>query len=290
MRDRKSVTTALAAIVFFIFAIFTGCGGNAGSANNTPAPPSSGSGSGGSGSGGSGSGGSGSGSGGSSAPTVQWSSTMDRFVSSTPGTSSGSGQVTIDSSGNVAIQLSGGKPNTNYNAQFCPYPYVPSPNQCFSLATITTDSSGTGKLTIKFPKSGVWSGNFYIPSSSDYFNTADANLSGTATMALVPASGASGNPPSQLPQDPLSSGTVSLANGNVTITVKGATPNATYDVMQCGSPTQCYHQATLVTDASGNGSLTFPTLARPATDFDIARRDSMFANIASGFLNGFKVP
>jgi hypothetical protein len=287
MRVANFRIAGFVALIFFIAMWLSACGGNAGSSNNNPVPPATGSGGNGSGSGGSG--GSGSGGGGSSAPTTQWSSTMDRFVSSQPGTATGSGQVTVDTAGNVTLQFSGGTANTSYNAQFCPYPFVAPPNQCFSLATITSDGNGEGKLTMKFPHSGAWSGNFYITSSSDYFNTSDANQHGQASMLLVPASGVSGNPPSPMAQDPLSSGTVTMSNASVTVTVKGATANATYTVTQYTNATQSSDMASLVTDGNGNGSVTFATVNLPAPDISVERRSNGQA-VASGFVSGFKVP
>ena len=296
MRKVNSAFLVLIALTFVLAMVLTACGGTAGSANNNPSPttpPGTGSGGSGSGSGGSGSGSGGSGSGGSgsgASSTTQWSSTMDRFVSSQPGTASGSGLVTIDSLGNIALQFSGGTPNASYTAQFCPFPFIAPPNECFTLSTITADANGAGKLNMKFPKSGAWSGNFYVHSSADYFNTADANQHGTASMLLVPANGVSGNAPSQMAQDPLSSGNVTIANGSVTVTVKGATPSATYTVQQYTNATQSSHAATLLTDASGNGTVTFMTVDLPAPDITVDRRDSNGQLLASGFVSGFKVP
>ena len=290
MQKTDSRFAAVVTLVFAIAMLLSGCGGNAGPANASPTatPPATGSGGTGSGSGGSGSGSGGSG-GGSSTPVVQWSSTMSHFVSSTPGTVSGSGQVTIDTGGTVSLQFSGGTPNASYDAQFCPFPFVAPPNQCFTFQTIKADANGAGKFAMKFPKSGNWSGNFYVHSNSDYFDSADANQHGNASMQLVPASGVSGNPPSQQPQDPLSSGTVVMANESITVTVKGATPSATYTVQQYTNATQASNMATLLTDAAGNGSVTFVTVDLPAPDLTVARYSNN-QPVASGFVSGFKVP
>jgi len=215
---------------------------------------------------------------------------MDRFVSSQPGTATGSGTVTIDTAGNLSIQFSGGTPNASYSAQFCPFPFVAPPNQCFTLGTIAADANGAGKLNMKFPKSGAWAGNFNLPSNSDYFNTSDANQHGQSSMQLEPQSGVSGNSPSNLSQDPLSSGSVSLNKGMVTVTVKGAMPNATYTVEQYTNATQASNMAMLLTDASGNGTVTFATVDLPAPDITVDRRDSKGQPVASGFVSGFKVP
>lgn len=215
---------------------------------------------------------------------------MNRFVSSQPGTATGSGLVTIDTAGNVSLQFSGGTPNAGYSAQFCPFPFVAPPNQCFTLGSITADANGAGKLSTKFPKSGAWAGNFYLPSSSDYFNTSDADQHGQASMQLEPENGVSGNAPSQMPQDPLSSGKVQMNNGSIIVTVRGATPNATYTVQQYTNATQSSNMATLLTDASGNGTVTFVTVDLPAPDITVDRRDSNGQPVASGFVSGFKVP
>ena len=264
------------AVAIFAIALTSGCGGNASPRSTTGTPPSITPPT------------SGGGTSPSTPATVQWSSTMERFNAS--GTVSGSGQVTIDTAGNLNILFSGGTAGAAYTAQFCQFPYVPAPNQCFTIATMTADASGAARLNMKFPKSGTWgSGTFTIGSSSDFFNTASATLDGTALYQVVPASGANQTPASSLPQDPLSSGTINVANKTVTITVRGATPNSSYAVSECGSPTACFTQTSLVTDASGNGSVSFAVPFRPASEFQIERMNGTTA-VASGFLSGFRVP
>lgn len=270
------------AITAAIIVVLSSCGGNASPASTSTTPPASPT---------SPTTPPSSGGGGASPSTaaIQWTSTMDRFTAS-PGTASGTGKVTIDTAGHLAIEFTGATPGASYNTQFCQFPYVPAPNQCFSIGTITADSAGAGQLSLKFPKSGTWgSGTFYLQSSSDFFNTAGATLDGTAMYQVVPASGVNQTPASSLPQDPLSSGTINVTNKTVTITVKGAAPNASYDVTECGSPTACFPQSPLMTDGSGDGTVTFAVPFRPASEFEIVRR-SGGTPVASGFVSGFKVP
>ena len=158
----------LTCTILFGFALLLGCGGNAGPAPTAPAAgPAAGSGSGGSGSGGSGgggsptggscSGGSGGSSGGSSSGSMQWSSSVDNA----------SGTVTVSTTGDVTLQVTGAKASTTFDGYFCQYPseyYAHhGQNACFALnQSLVTDASGNGKLTFHFPKPGSWSGNFNV--------------------------------------------------------------------------------------------------------------------------------
>ena len=280
-----SRTTAIAgaSFVLFLFLVaLAGCGGDVKSPSPapttpaaTPAPPSGG--------------------GSTPAPStaaMQWSESMG---SSAFGTGS---NISIDTNGNVTIKLAAAGALRQYDVRFCPYPYIPAPNECFSLnQTVIADANGAATSTFHFPKSGAWSGNFYLvanagSSNQTSFSTGD-NLGGTMEEVLVPGSGVNNGPASPYPQDPLNSGTLKVASRSVTVTLNGAVPNAHYGIIEAGGGSQSYYQATLSTDASGNGTATFAALSRPGGDFSIfrlAEGSTTSAANAGGYYAGFKVP
>ena len=100
-----------------------------------------------------------------------------------------------------------------------------------------------------------------------------------------------GGPPD--PQDPLSSGTVTLNNDLIESQLKGASPNTAYSSGQCpvffGS--SCYglydknNENVFTTDSNGNISFSVAPDGLPGDIFQVfppSRR--------AGFVGGFKVP
>ena len=67
------------------------------------------------------------------------------------------GQVSVDTAGNVAVQLKGATASQAFTVQFCPLvPLQQSTSNCFALGAVSTDASGDGGLAVKFPKPGPW--------------------------------------------------------------------------------------------------------------------------------------
>ena len=89
------------------------------------------------------------------------------------------------------------------------------------------------------------------------------------------------------PQDP-GGGTVSLSAGNVTATLKGAAPNATYTLHECfsGAGSACQAIGKVNTDASGNATTTMTVAGGSGSVFDIYNSSLH----AYGFVSGFTVP
>lgn len=209
------------------------------------------------------------------------------------------GQVTVDTSGQVSVQISNLTPNTTFNFQFCP---APAQNySCFAIADLKTDGSGSASSTAAFPKSGDWAGDFEITLAGTVQARTDIapnNSSSVYSAILLPASTANGNGivlngPSPGPQDPLSSGTVTLVSGALQFVVKGAMPNSVYTATECPTffGSSCYAlydsgmNGNFSTDASGN--MTF-TVSWDQTSGDIFEVDPSAAR--TGFVAGFRVP
>ena len=284
-------------VLVFVFVIATtifliGCGGDASPAPTTTTatptptpttpttPPSTG--------GGTGSGGTGSGGSGSSGATVQWLSTLGmQDASSTP-----RGQVTVDTAGNVNVQLtSGGTPNVQYTVSFTSY----GAGKNFPVGNFTTDASGKANASMKFPQSGNWAGAFTVTHvSSDSFTTVGTAWAQTSAP-LLPISTVpevcSQTVCSAGTQDP-GGGTLTTANGSQHVTLSGATANATYEVIECvfgGS--SCFLEGNLNTDAAGNGTFDNRVEPSPGQVWRIQRVSGTPASAqGTGFVTAFKVP
>jgi len=209
------------------------------------------------------------------------------------------GQITIDSSGNVTTKLTGTAASTTYTVQFCPALDSASsyPNQpCFNVNNISTDSAGNGTATAKFPQSGDWAGDFYINDSvgtAAYQTWLGPNINNaTYLAALLPDTQTNhGVVTTSSPQLPLTSGTVSYANGSVVFTVKGASPSTAYFTNQSETTyidsSGTYELSTFTTDAMGNGS---STTVLSNTGGDLLQVGPQNFSSGAGYIGGFSVP
>jgi hypothetical protein len=213
------------------------------------------------------------------------------------------GQISVDTAGNVTIQFTGGTPSTSLIAQFCPGQNVAidqSTITCINVGTVTTDASGNANTTLKFPQSGQWVGDFQLNTNST--STTPAYTTGsigsgpsqTFLATLQPETTASGgNLTRSAVQDPLAAGTVSYTNGALLVSVTGAAPNITYDVLQSETPymdsSGTYDIAEFTTDSTGKGQVTVSSTSAlgPAGDlFEVVPHTGTNA----GFAGGFSVP
>lgn len=209
------------------------------------------------------------------------------------------GQVTVDTTGKVTAQASSLTAKTTYQLEFCP---APSQNYaCFPIADMPTDSSGNSSITATFPNSGDWAGDFKVTLGGTSQAQTDIvpNISTSVYSAiLLPASTANGNGivlngPSPGPQDPLSSGTVTLVSGAIQFVINGAMPDSVYTATECPTffGSSCYalydsqRNGNFTTDANGN--VTF-TVLWDQTAGDIFEVDPSAAR--TGFVAGFRVP
>jgi len=76
--------------------------------------------------------------------------------------SSSIGQVTVDTAGNVAVQLAGAPANQVYAVEFCTFSNYQTQSVCLSIGSVSTDGSGDGSLMAMFPKAGAWVGDFQL--------------------------------------------------------------------------------------------------------------------------------
>lgn len=204
------------------------------------------------------------------------------------------GNLTVDTAGDVHVTLTSAAPGT-YNLTFTTWNSDGWTTPPMTIGTLIVDASGNASATIHFPQAGIWVGDFSVNNSSNaYFNNwAGGSLASYQSM-MEPAKAANAGRGSQrnstsVPQDPLSGGSVTIANGHVQVSITGAVPNVQYFVGTCGQ--QCYAGTPFTTDANGNGSVSFTLNAAPGGDiFDVYRIVNNTAGAVSGFDGGFKVP
>jgi methionine-rich copper-binding protein CopC len=214
---------------------------------------------------------------------------------------SSNGQVSLDTSGNVTVQLTGATAGTTFSVQFCPAALVNSSitYSCFSVGTVTSDASGNANTTMTFPQSGSWAGDFQLLTGTtvDYSTTiAGTGASQTYLSQLEPTTTVNGKGlEGSGAQDPLTSGSITLSAGALQYTLTGAAPNTAYSAGECLTiaigDSSCYelytsqNQGAFTTDANGN--VTFSVL-------DDGEGGDMLQAFSSsgkaGFIGGFTVP
>jgi hypothetical protein len=208
----------------------------------------------------------------------------------------GSGQISIDTSGNVTVQLSGAADNASYTLEFCPVVSASSqdknPPACFDVGTVATNSSGAADTSVKFPKSGSWAGDFQLNLGTRYdFSTtytpvylAQLQPESTVNEGDLNVSGST--------QPPLSNGSVSYANGSFQFTLTGTSPNTPFQASQSettdldGSGSYALN-GTFTSNSSGD--LTFSD-APSGAGGDLMAVGPTNSNSAMGFFGGFSVP
>ncbi len=215
------------------------------------------------------------------------------------GANTSNGTVSVDTGGTVTVTLTGATASTSYDLQFCPAPA--QTYTCFIVGTVMADGSGNANVTLTFPKSGSWAGDFHLDSGGNTVFQTDVGPGITSQVFLAtlqPSTTANGSgifinnfvPTSQ---DPLSSGTVEFASGAFQFKLQGASPNTTYSAGECPTyfGSSCYtlvganSNSAFTTDSSGNA--IFAAL-QDGTAGDIFEVDA--PGTRAGFVAGFKVP
>jgi len=239
-------------------------------------------------------------SGGGGTPTTQY---MAPLTSWNPKSSPlSSGQVTVDTSGMVSMQLMGAPAGRTYDVQFCEAvaPFAPNqPTSCIEITKITTSATGSAGATAKFPQSGNWAGDFvFLDSSgnltfSTYIPSNATNA--TYTGVLLPVNDTNGgadvyNPGPQLP---LSSGSVNVAGSTATFTVKGAAASFSFETNVSETSyidsSGTYEMCTFNTDAQGNGSCSASVSQGSGGDiFQVGPQNA--GSTGNGYIAGFSVP
>jgi hypothetical protein len=237
-----------------------------------------------------------------SSPTYQYRASLFSW----PNPTSINGQVSVDTAGNVTVQLTGATASKTFTAQFCPAYDAgagASPPACLTIGSVSTDASGNGSSTTMFPKPGSWAGDFQV--------TVDAMMTGYMTglqssttaatsgqiymSTLQPETTANGTGVSRwTTQSPLTSGTVTYSNGSVEFAVTGATPNALYDTIESETvaldSSGSYAMGSLTTGSGGNGSTT-ASLAGGSGSGDMFQVDPASTSpYSAGYIGGFSVP
>lgn len=221
---------------------------------------------------------------------------------------SGSGQVAVDTTGNVAVQLQGASANQMYTVQFCPMiPLNQNAPACFAVATLSTDASGGGSVSAKFPQSGAWAGDFELvkgpvnPSTlaSDYQTIYGPNYFSTLQPNSTLDGGILSRQAGNNPQAQLKSGTISYSsspapNGSFQFTLTGAAPNTTWTAVEGGIVTggsenyelfDSQKNSNFTTDSQGN--VTF-TVLPDGVGGDILSTGPTLSE--QGYVGGFSVP
>jgi hypothetical protein len=204
------------------------------------------------------------------------------------------GEVTIDTSGNTTVKITGQAASKTYTLQFCPA--TASSNRgpaCFNVTTVTTDSSGSASSTVRFPQSGNWAGDFSLNDSGGNEIVETGLFPGVANetyfSTLLPESKTNGGAVAIFKgQNPLTSGSVSYTGGAVLVTVKGAAPDTGYQMDQTSGTdldsSNSYALGTLNTDAAGNGSKSVQLMPSGGDMFN------MEGGAGAGFVGGFSIP
>ena len=215
------------------------------------------------------------------------------------GSAPGSGQVTVDTGGNVTVDVTSVTPSTEYTVAFCPG--VTSP-PCFSAGKVSSDAQGNGTATMMFPQPGDWAGNFELDSGSteEYVTALYAGTESTSTATysstLVPYTKTDGGAllnASSLQQDPLTAGAITDSNGKLEISVVGAEPSVYYEITQEFAPpssaqcSECFEIGGFETDGSGDYSGSNSTTGAVENSGDIFQVSS---GPYAGFIGGFMVP
>jgi hypothetical protein len=232
-------------------------------------------------------------SGGSSNPTMQFSDPLINQY----GTNAVGGQVTIDTSGNTTVQVTGQAASQTYTLQFCPASVGGDKSPaCFNVTTVSTDSTGNGSSTAMFPKAGNWAGEFSVNNSSGAAVVQSGlfpNLANEAYMSrLLPESTTNGGLVAiNKGQNPLSSGSVSYSNSTLLFTVNGADPSTSYQIDQTEGASidssNSYAIGSFTTNSSGNGSASISYAKAISDGGDMFNIEG---GTGAGFISGFSIP
>ncbi len=205
------------------------------------------------------------------------------------------GQVSIDASGNVTVQLTGATASTSFTVQFCPA-FDASINQtapaCFNVTTLSTDASGNGSSTVEFPQPGNWAGDFQlmVDGKEQFITTLEPGVNGETFLAtLEPETTTNGGTVTMTSsQSPLTSGAVTYANGTVTFAMTGASPNSMFTTTESETryvgSSGTYELNTFSTDAQGDATSSAQLSGTGGDMLEALPQKS------AGFIGGFSVP
>jgi Bacterial Ig-like domain len=214
------------------------------------------------------------------------------------------GQVSIDTDGNVTVQLTGVTASTTFTVEFCPAynaGALAKEPACFNAVSVLTDAAGNGSSTAMFPQPGSWAGDFEIYSGNTAYitsllqNTTPATSTEVYMSTLQPEDTVNGTGITRWPtQSPLTSGTVTYANGSVTFAVTGASADTLYETAESQSVAMessgSYSMSAFTTDGNGDGSSIEPMIDGSGYG-DLFEIDPAYeGSYSAGYVGGFSVP
>jgi len=193
------------------------------------------------------------------------------------------GQVKIDTSGDATVEVTGQAASKTYTLQFCPeFVGGNKAPACFNVTTLSTDGSGSGSSTMKFPKSGDWAGEFAVNDSS-----------GTVLQSgLYPGLSDETYLSTLLAESTTNGGVVAINKGQDPLTVMGGSASSSYQVDETEGvfidSSNSYAVGGFKTDAAGDGS----------TSIDLAKTGSQYGDMfnieggssGAGYIGGFSIP
>jgi hypothetical protein len=213
------------------------------------------------------------------------------------------GQITINTAGNGAMDIQGPVPNANFKVTWCNFPGTTG---CFDIGSFNADSGGELKASFTFPQHGRFAGVFgFTEEGVNVFNAGFDIPNGSTPFRAVMLPAASitaglGAFATELGvgNDLLSSGLVSVASGSSTahIVLQGIPANQSYNVLFCSngavsSGSGCLQSNNFSSDGSGNATVDMAagsTGRGVAGVFLVRRMMGMRAPIE--FVSGFRVP
>jgi hypothetical protein len=225
--------------------------------------------------------------------------TSMQYIAPLSGTSGnkGGGQVTVDTAGNVTVQLNGAAANLTLTVDFCTAAISGETNSnCISVGMLSTDGSGNGNFTGKFPQPGAWVGDFQLsngpenPNEEGFDNVYDVAYGPGFLSTLL---GGKTNSGTTAPTN----GTVTYSNspapnGSFSITLTGAAPNTGYQAVEedlyDGSGDYVLYdsnkQGTFTTDSAGDVTFTVLPSGSGGNQFDIEQASGTGQVYAAGFV------
>lgn len=220
-----------------------------------------------------------------------------------PTTTAGNGNIVMDLSGNMSVQIGSTTANSDFTVQFCPaYNSIRSANvpACFDVGVVSSDSQGNVNAPLKFPRSGSWAGDFRVLNGSTVMYQSwafpDKSVGLGAPYArivetLQPETTVNGTGVTQaLEQEPFTFGALADFIGlNMSVYLNGASLKtyAIYESQSLDVGCSCANQLSTITPDVNPSTNDFTTRLPGGGDiFTVEPQDKARA----GWIGGFSVP
>lgn len=225
-------------------------------------------------------------------PSMQYEASFMGMTSA----ATGSGEVSMDTSGDITLKLSGAPASTSYAFEFCPtfYGSTQNPPSCIDLGTVSTSSGGSIDTSIKFSQPGQWAGDFELISGTtpEYETTyTPAYLSQLLPESTVNDGDLKESSATQLP---LTSGSVAYSADSFYFTITGTSPDIYLYAIESESylnSSNSYGLQGTANTTNSDGNLTFSAPPSGAGgDLLEIERGNYTTQTQQGFIGGFTVP